>query len=109
MAKNKKLSVNLTEHIRNIVFDKKNEAISLSETLTLEEELIRRHREVLKIKVQSVALPPNYNLAPKTEAEIIDWLCNRVKSNWSYAYSMGLRYRQKFTLKLEQKETYNNN
>jgi hypothetical protein len=109
MSKNKKILVNLTQHIGNNVFKKKNETISLSETLTLEEELIRKHREVLKIKVQSVALPPNYNLAPKTEAEIIDWLCNRVKSNWSYAYSMGHRYREKFTLKLEQKETYNNN
>ena len=52
MSKNQTPTINLTEHIGNVIFEKKDELISLSETLTLEKELVHRHREVLKIKVQ---------------------------------------------------------
>jgi hypothetical protein len=91
MSESQKPKINLTEHIENIVFDRKYESISLSKTPTLEEELVCRHREVLKIKVQSVALPTNYNPAPKTEEQIMDWLRNKINNNYSSAYSISLK------------------
>ena len=109
MSESQKPTINIAEHIGNIVFDRKDESISLSETLTLEEELVCRHREVLKIKVQSVALPPNYNPAPKTEPQVMDWLRNRINNNYSLAYSIALKYGEKLHVKLEQKEPYKNN
>jgi hypothetical protein len=109
MLENQKPTIDLTEHIGNIVFDKKNEAVSLSETPTLEEELLRIHQKVLGIKVQSVALPPNYNPAPKTEPQVMDWLRNKVNNNYSSAYSIALKYGEKLHVKLEQKNPYNNN
>jgi len=109
MSENKKPTINLTEHIANIVFEKKDEAIPAYETLTLEQELLYAQEKVLNLKVQSVALPPNYNPAPKTEAEAMEWLRNRVHNNWSFAYSMALKYGEKLKVKLEEKEPYNNN
>jgi hypothetical protein len=109
MSESQKPTINLTEHIGNIVFERKSETISPSGTLTLEEELLHRHREVLKIKVQSVALPPNYNPAPKTEAQVMDWLRNRLNNNYSSAYAIALKYGEKLHVKLEQKKPYNNN
>jgi hypothetical protein len=109
MFENQKPTIDLTEHIGDIVFEKKDEAIPLSETLTLEEQLLQTHQKVLGIKVQSVALPPNYNPAPKTEAEVMDWLRNRVNNNFSCAYSIALKYGEKLHVKLEQKKPYNNN
>lgn len=108
MSKNQTPTISLTEHIGNIVFEKKDEAISFSETPTLEEDLLYRHQKVLDIKVQSVALPPNYNPAPKTEAEVMDWLRNTVNNNYSFAYSIALKYGERLKLKLEQKEPYIN-
>jgi hypothetical protein len=109
MSKNQTPKISLTEHIGNIVFEKKDELISLSQTLTLEEELVHRHREVLKIKVQSVALPTNNYPAPKTEAQVMDWLRNRVHNNYSSAYSISLKYGEKLHLKLEQKKPLKTN
>jgi hypothetical protein len=109
MLENQKPIIDLTEHIGNIVFDKKNEAVSLSQTPTLEEELLHIHQKVLGIKVQSVSLPPNYNPAPKTEPQVMDWLRNKVNNNYSSAYSIALKYGEKLHVKLEQKKPYNNN
>jgi hypothetical protein len=108
MSENQKPIINLTEHIGNVVFERKDESNPSLEPLTLEEELLHRHREVLKIRVQSVALPPNYNPAPKNETQVIDWLRNRVNNNYSYAYSIALKYGEKLQVKLENKNYFKN-
>jgi hypothetical protein len=102
MSENKKQTINLTEHIANIVFERK-------ENSNLEEEMLRFNKEVLNIQVQSLVLPPRYNPAPKTESQVMNWLRNKIQSRYSYAYSMALKYGEKLNLKLEQKKPYNNN
>ena len=52
MSENQIPTIDLFEQTGNIVFEKKEEAILLSETLTLEEELLYKHQKVLGIKVQ---------------------------------------------------------
>jgi len=108
MSEIEKPTISLTEHIGNIVFDKKEDA-SISVDYNLEEQTVLFSNKVLGIKVQSVVLPPNYLPQPKTEAEVMDWLRNRIQSRHSVAYSMALKYGEKSNVKLEQKTPYNNN
>ena len=109
MSENEKPTINLIEHIGNIVFEKADKSILVSETLKLEEQLLHTRQKILKIKVRTVALPPNYNPTPKTEAQVMYWLRNIVNSNYSFAYSISLKYEEGLKLKLEQKEPYKNN
>ena len=109
MAENKKPSINLTKHIAHIIFEKKDDAIPVSKELTLEEQLVYRHNKVFKIKVQSVALPNNYKHKPKTEAQVMDWLRNRIHNIHSFSYSISLKYGEKLNINLQKKEPYNNN
>jgi hypothetical protein len=97
----------LNEHISNIVF-KKKETIEEPKTHTLEEQMVNYSNEVLGVKVISVALPPNYNPAPKTEEETIDWLQNKVRHRNTIAYRLSLKYGERLKTKLEQKEPYTN-
>ena len=100
MDSNKKPTINLSEDIGNIVFEKKEEVIALTEKLTLEEQLVYRHNKVFKIKVQSVALPNNYKHKPKTEAQVMDWLRNRIHNVHSFSYSISLKYAENLNTKL---------
>jgi hypothetical protein len=108
MSKNEKPTVSLTEHIGNIVFDKKVDS-SISTDYNLEEQIVLFSNKVLGIQVQSVVLPPNYLPQPKTETEIMDWLRKKIQSKWSSAYVLALKYGEKSNVKLEKKEPYNNN
>jgi hypothetical protein len=103
MNSNKIPTINLSEHIGNIVFEKKDDVIPVSEELTLEEQLVYRHNKVFKIKVQSVALPNNYKHKPKTEAQVMDWLRNRIHSIHSFYYSISLKYADEHNIKLPKK------
>ena len=105
MSENKKQTINLTEHISNIVFERKE---NVSFEVNLKNEMVYNN-QVLGIQVQSVALPKNYNQNPKTESQVMDWLRNKIHSRYSFAYSMSLKYVEKLNVKLEQKEPYNNN
>jgi hypothetical protein len=105
MSENKKQTINLTEHISNIVFERKE---NVSFEVNLKNEMVYNN-QVLGIQVQSVALPKNYNQNPKTESQVMDWLRNKIHSRYSFAYSMSLKYGEKLNVKLEQKEPYNNN
>ena len=105
MSENKKQTINLTEHISNIVFERKED---VSFEVNLKNEMVYNN-QVLGIQVQSVALPKNYNQNPKTESQVMDWLRNKIHSRYSFAYSMSLKYGEKLNVKLEQKEPYNNN
>jgi transcriptional regulatory protein LevR len=105
MSENKKQTINLTEHISNIVFERKE---NFSFEVNLKNEMVYNN-QVLGIQVQSVALPKNYNQNPKTESQVMDWLRNKIHSRYSFAYSMSLKYGEKLNVKLEQKEPYNNN
>jgi hypothetical protein len=105
MSENKKQTINLTEHISNIVFERKE---NVSFEVNLKNEMVYNNQG-LGIQVQSVALPKNYNLNPKTESQVMDWLRNKIHSRYSFAYSMALKYGEKLNLKLEQKKPYNNN
>ena len=106
MSENKKPTIALTEHIGNVVFDKKED--SSSTDYNLEEQILLYSNNVFGIKIQSVALPPNYLPQPKTEEQVMNWLRNRIQNNWSYAYSMSLKYAEKLKLKLDKKQPYNN-
>ena len=108
MSKNQTPKISLTEHIGNIVFDKKVDSV-ISEDYNLEEQIVLFSNNVLGVQVQSVVLPPNYLPQPKTEAEVMDWLRNKIQSRHSFAYSMSLKYGEKLKIKLEQKEPYSNN
>ena len=108
MSKNQKPTISLTEHIGNIVFDKKVDS-SISTDYNLEEQIVLFSNKVLGVQIQSVVLPPNYLPQPKTEAEVMDWLRNKIQSRHSFAYSMSLKYGEKLKIKLEQKEPYSNN
>ena len=108
MSKNQTPTISLTEHIGNIVFDKKVDSV-ISENYNLEEQIVLFSNKVLGVQVQSVVLPPNYLPKPKTETEVMDWLRNKIHNRYSFAYSMGLKYGEKLNLKLEKKEPYNNN
>ena len=109
MSENQKPIIDLTEHVVNIVFDKKNEEISPSESSLLAQDLLCKHQKILGIKVQSVVLPPDYKPAPKTEEELMDWLRSKVYNNFSCAYSIALKYGEKLKVRLEQKKPYINN
>lgn len=109
MSANKTPTINLTEHVANIVFSKAEESIPSSGILTLEQRVLYNHQENTKIRVQSVALPPNYSPDIKTEVEVMDWFRNKIHSNWSSAYSLALKYEKKIKIKLEQKKPYSNN
>jgi hypothetical protein len=108
MSENKKQTIALTEHIGNIVFDKKEDS-SIIADYNLEEQIVLYSNKVLGVKVQSVVLPANYLPQPKTETQVMDWLRNKIQSRHSFAYSMSLKYGEKTNLKLEKKEPYNNN
>jgi hypothetical protein len=108
MSENKKQTIGLTEHIGNIVFDKKEDS-SIIPDYNLEEQIVLFSNKVLGVQVQSVALPPNYLPQPKNETQVMDWLRNKIYNRYSFAYSMGLKYGEKLNLKLEKKEPYNNN
>jgi len=106
MSENQTPKISLTEHIGNVVFDKKLDS-SISTNYNLEEQIVLFSNKVLGVKVQSVVLPPNYLPQPKTEAEVMDWLRNKIQNRHSFAYSMSLKYGEKVKIKLEQKEPYN--
>lgn len=99
--------INISEHVGNIVFDKKEDS-SQSKIFSLEEQVVNYSKEVLGIKVMSVALPNNYTGQPKTEAQVMDWLRNRIHSKYYFAYSMALKYGEKVKIKSEKKHPYNN-
>lgn len=105
---NTKPTFELTEHIGNIVFEKKEE-VSEPKIFTLEEQMVNHSNEVLGIKVMSVALPKNYDPAPKTEVQLFNWFENKLNHKHSFAYRMSLKYGEKLKIKLEKKEPYNNN
>jgi hypothetical protein len=101
-----KPTLEISEHIGNILFDKK-EAITETKIFSLEEQMINHSNEVEGIKVISVYLPPNYDPTPKTETQLIDWLENKLNHRNTFAYRMCLKYGEKLKIKLEKKEPYN--
>jgi hypothetical protein len=109
MAKEIDLTIGFTQHIDNVVFEKKHNLDNEFRVQTLEEEMVNYSNDFLGIKVMSVALPPNYSPAKKTEAQLIDWLQNKVKNNHTKAYLLSLKYGEKLKVKLDQKEPYTNN
>ena len=108
MSEIKKPTIQLNEHIGNIIFDKKEEP-KQAKSFTLKEEMVYRNNKVFRRSVQSVALPENYNLKLKTETQVLDWLRNKIHSRHSATYVLCLKYEEKTKIKLEQKEPYNNN
>jgi len=98
MSENQKPALHLTGHIGNVVFDKKED--SSNTDYNLEEQIVLYSNNVFGIQIQSVALPPNYLPQPKTEEQVMNWLRNRIQNNWSFAYSMSLKYQEKLKVKL---------
>lgn len=106
MSKNQTPKISLTEHIGNVVLDKKLDS-SISTDYNLEEQIVLFSNKVLGVKVQSVVLPPNYLPQPKTEAEVMDWLRNKIQNTHSFAYSMSLKYGGKLKVRTQPKQPYN--
>ena len=107
MPQNQKPLIDLTEHIGNVIFEKK-EDVSTPKIFTLEEQMVNYSNEVLGIKVMSVALPENFNPNPKSETELLDWLQNKIHHRHTPAYRISLKYGEKLKVKLEKKEPYIN-
>ena len=82
MSEIKKPTVQLNEHIGNIIFDKK-EIQPEDKPLTLKEKMVSMSNTEFGIKVQSVALPNNYNPILKSETQVVDWLRNKLHSQHS--------------------------
>ena len=103
-----KPTLELNKQLLDVMFDKKDEPQE-SKIFTLEEQMVNHTNEVLGVKVMSVSLPPNYDPTPKTEAQLLNWLENRLHHRNTFAYRMSLKYGEKLKLKLDIKEPYNIN
>jgi hypothetical protein len=109
MSNETKPMIDLNEHFKSVVFEKKEDLESETKIFTLQEQMVNYSNEVLGIKVMSVALPLNYNPETKSETEVINWLQNKVKNNHTSAYILASKYGEKLKVKLEKKEPYTNN
>jgi len=58
---------------------------------TVESQLIS-HQEKMGVKVQSVAMPKNFNLGIKSEKETLDWLYNTVHNEFVASRILFLKY-----------------
>ena len=105
----KPMIIDLNEHFKSIVFEKKEQVSESLQLFTLEEQMVNYSNEVLSIKVMSVALPPNYNPDTKNEEQVVDWLQNSVHNNHISAHILAKKYGEHLEIKLEKKEPYINN
>ena len=96
----------INKHISDIIFEKKDD-LTEAKILTMEEQMVNYSNEVLGIKVKSVALPFNHNSETKTEAQLIDWLRNRIHNRYSNAYELALKYGEKIKVKTDKKPLLN--
>ena len=99
----------IKNHSADKIFDKKNKKVQETEKPNVENIIVNHSNIVLGRRVRSVCLPPNYSLKPKTEAQVMDWLRNKIQNRHSFAYSMSLKYGEKLKIRIEQKEPYINN
>jgi hypothetical protein len=101
--------IEIDEHFKSVVFEKKVDLAEDNKTFTLEEQMVNYSNEVLGIKVMSVSLPLNYNSEHKSKKEVNNWLQNKIKNNYASAYILASKHGEKLEIKLELKEPYNNN
>jgi hypothetical protein len=86
----------------DIIFEKKEDVKSIvaqhfqslkTRTLVSQESELLNNQSSLGIQVQSVALPTkNYSIAPKTEAQVIKWLENKVHNVNTAFYKINSKY-----------------
>jgi hypothetical protein len=93
------------EYIHNVVFEKKNDS-SIDLAYNLEEQIVLFSNNVLGLKVQSVALPKNFTNQPKTEAQVLHWLRNKIHNRHSSAYVLALKYGEKLKVQLPENSKY---
>ena len=98
----------LNKHIGDVVFEKK-EQIFEPKTNTIEESMVLHSNNILKIRVQSVALPIGYSPKPKSEQLFMWWLTHHIKNIYAYTYSFCLKYEEKLRIQSDKKEPYINN
>jgi hypothetical protein len=96
---------NLQEYFNDIFFDKKNDS-DIDVVYNLEEQLVLFSNNVLGVKVQSVALPNNFTNEPKTEAQVLDWLRNKIHNLHSLAYVLTMKYDEKIKTQLPLNSKY---
>jgi hypothetical protein len=95
----------LQEYVADIVFEKKNDS-DIDVAYNLEEQLVLFSNKILGVKVQSVALPNNFTNEPKTEAQLLNWLRNKINNRHSSAYVLALKYGEKLKVKLPPDSKY---
>lgn len=82
---NKKLSEIQVESI-DVVFE---EVKTVHQTV--DSQLIS-HQDKMGVKVQSVALPKNFNSGLKSEKQTLDWLCKTVQNEFCASRILFLKY-----------------
>lgn len=92
----------LTKDTMNLIFIKPEEAEKMlnqplqplkSETPMSPEEQLLKIKNSFGIKVQSVVLPVKHQLfALKSEAQVLDWLQNKIHNNYSAFYQFNNKY-----------------
>ena len=80
----------VTENLMNVIFEKR-----VDTTTTPEENLLEIMNVGHRIKVQSVALPIKHQLFTlKTEEQVLDWLQNKIHSQYSAFYQINKKYKE---------------
>ncbi len=73
MSNETKTMIDLNEHSKSVVFEKKEDLESETKIFTLQEQMVNYSNEVLGIKVMSVALPSNYNPKLRSKKQFTSW------------------------------------
>ena len=89
---NKKLMDIIFEKVEDIVFEKVEEYKPVS--YTDEEQMLLHSDKLLKLKVQSVALPKGFVFLYKTEEEVLSWMTNKIHNVHNAFYKINSKYRE---------------
>lgn len=101
---NQKIKRIVNTNLMDIIFERV-EPIVLVDDITDTERLIKRNRDA-GVNVQSVCLPKNHKpFVEKTESQIVDWLQNKIHSQYSAFYQI----KNKYIEDLDQVNWNNNN
>lgn len=82
-----KVNVNLM----NLIFERVD--ISKPILYTEEEQVLMHNKEILNIKVQSVALPKGFVYIDKSEDDILKWMTDKIHSQHSAFSQLNFKYK----------------
>jgi hypothetical protein len=73
MLNETKINIDPKPLLGNLVFEKKQNSGEENKNLTLQERMVNHSKDVLGIKVISVALPSNYNPKLRSKKQFTSW------------------------------------